>query len=324
MRLQIPVAAALAFATLLHPAGAGAESAEKPDRRVKVVVHGGSVSAYGLGGYGQWLPAACKQIDVVNTSKARLSAAALRARFVSQVLGSASIEPKTQETWLLFLGGLNSINSPELTNFDVARTFELAHKAGFRTMGLTIGPWGSEGDSRWKEAEGLVWFAKTQKAVDFVMGRLTPVEAFGERAAEQSSYRPGQLPDVAIELWDSSLRAQNAPLRPRQQIEPSVKRSRWVKSQLAGLDESAREQALEDWIARAAALPQWFLRPELIGSDPVHPNSEGHKQIARTICDRAPASWGCDCSVYDGLVWHEGLRKPIACSESSSPRCSST
>jgi hypothetical protein len=314
MRFLVPLSFALVVSLT---AGARAEqsdasSAADSPQPVQLVVHGGSVSAYRQGGYAQWLPAACKNIEVKSVAQEKLSAAALRHRFVTHVLRSASIDAKSRETWLVFLGGLNSINSPEWTNLEVSKTLELAHGAGFRTLALTFNPWGSEGDTRWRGGSGLEWFAKTQLGVDFLLGRLTPAEAFGEAAATETSYRPGQLPEIAIDLWDSALRNRNAPLRARNSVDHLVRGSSWVKARLKGLEGPEREAALEDWITRARALPQWFLRPELIGSDPVHPNSEGHKEIARAICARAPASWGCnDCSAYDGLVWHDGLKKPV-------------
>ena len=93
---------------------------------VKVVVLGGSVSAYGLGGYAQWLPAACKRVEVKNVAKAKLGAAALRERFDAQVVRNKKLDVKAHETWLVFLGGLNSIGTPEMTNVDIAKTFRAA------------------------------------------------------------------------------------------------------------------------------------------------------------------------------------------------------
>jgi hypothetical protein len=305
MRISVLLCAAI---TALLAGEARAEEAH--GNAVKVVVHGGSVSAFRRGGYSQWLPAACRHVEVDNLAQEKLGAKALRARF-AQWLHPRKLDAKSRETWLVFLGGVNSIGLPESTNLEVARTFELAHDAGIRTMGLTITPWGSERDTRWKGAAGLVWFAKSQKAVDFMMGRLTPLDAFGQNAETRSTYLPGQLPEIAIDLWDSFLRHRSAPARPHKAVAQPVRSSSWVQSKLDGLDGAAREAALEDWTLRAAKLPQWFLRPELIGSDPVHPNSEGHKQIARAICRKAPPSWGCDCRVYDGLVWDAEKRNPV-------------
>ena len=307
MRLQL-IAAAVLGTLLAGPARAA--DADAGAKAVKVVVHGGSVSAFRRGGYGQWLAATCAAVDVQNIAKEKLGASALRQRF-SDFLRSPSVMPNTQETWLVFLGGANSIGLPELTNLEVARTFKLAHDARFRTMGLTLTPWGSDGDVRWRATTGLEWFAKSQKAVDFVMGRLTPAEAFGAGPKAPKSYLPGHRPEIAVDLWDAALRQRSAALRLRKDVESPVRKSAWVKDRLRGLEGEAREAALEELIVRATELPRWFLRKELIGSDPVHPNSEGHKEIARAICKRAPVSWRCDCSAYDSLVWHEGKRKPV-------------
>jgi hypothetical protein len=304
MRLWVLVAAALAVLS----GEARAEGAR--ERGVKLVVHGGSVSAFRHGGYGQWLPAACSNVHVDNIAREKLGSRELRIRF-AEMLRSGRLHPKRQESWLVYLGGMNSLGSTESTNFEIASTFKLAHEAGFRTMGLTITPWGSERDGRWRGASGLEWFAKTQQAVDFVMGRLSPAEAFGSRASNQSDYLPGQLPDIAVDLWDFSLRDRAASSRPTEAVERLVRSSSWVRSQLAGLEGEARESALDAWVHRAAALPQWFLRAELIGSDPVHPNSQGHKQIAEAVCSKAPPSWSCDCSAFDGLTWDPGKRKPV-------------
>ncbi|MCC6623841.1 MAG: hypothetical protein IT385_21460 [Deltaproteobacteria bacterium] len=281
------------------------------DKPVKVIVLGGSVSAYGLGGYSQWLPSACARIEVKNIAKAKLGASALKDRFVAQVLKNKKVDPKAAETWLLFLGGLNSIGMPEQTNVDVAATLRMAFEAGFRTMGITVNPWGSEGDHRWKGAGGLAYAEHTKKAVDFVMGRLTPEQAFGKAGEGRTAYLPGELPEIGVDLWDSPLRHKDAAPRAEKPTLHSVKTSAWVKQRLKDLDGEAREQALASFVTAARELPRWFMRPELIGFDAIHPNAAGHKEIARQICLRAPASWGCSCDVFDGLAWDPRARKPV-------------
>ncbi|MFO0748688.1 MAG: hypothetical protein U1F43_23950 [Myxococcota bacterium] len=305
----LAVALTLTSAHADEPRGTWAfTDASKP---VKVVVLGGSVSEYGLGGYAQWLPAACGRIEVHNAAKARLGAAALKERFVAQILKNRKVDPKAQETWLVFLGGLNSVGTPELTNVDVAKTFKMAHDAGMRTMGLTINPWGSDGDHRWKGADGLAYQAHTQKTVDFVMGRLTPAQAFGKAGEGKAQFEAGQLPDVGVDLWDSVRRDREAPLRTEKAMARSAKLSPWVKKQLAGLDEQARQAAFDGYVQRAMRLPQWYMKPEFVAFDPVHPNAAGHKEIARMVCQKAPPSWGCDCAVFDGLAWDRRARKPV-------------
>jgi len=281
------------------------------DKPVKVVVLGGSVSAYGLGGYSQWLPAICQHIEVHNAAKAKLGAAALKERFIAQVLQNRRFDAKVAETWLVFLGGLNSVGTPELTNIDVSKTFRLAHEAGMKTMGLTVNPWGSDDDSRWQGARALEYLEHTQKTVDFVLGRLTPVQAFGKSAAQQAAFEPGQLPDIAVDLWDGVLRDRSAPPRTENSALHAVKTSAWVKKKLAGLDGEAKESALTGYVKQAMSIPSWFMRKDFVGFDPVHPNATGHKEIARAVCHKAPPSWGCDCAALDGLVWNPHARKPL-------------
>lgn len=278
---------------------------------VKVVVLGGSVSAYGLGGYAQWIPSACTRIEVHNAAKQKLGAAALKERFIAQVLKNKKLDAKAAETWLVFLGGLNSVGTPELTNVDVAKTFKLAHDAGMKTMGLTINPWGSEDDHRWKGAEGLAYLSHTKKTVDFVLGRLTPAEAFGKAGEGLASFEPGQLPDVGVDLWDGALRDRDAALRSEKAMTHSAKTSKWVKKKLTGLDGDARAAALAGYVQDAMRIPTWFMKPALVGFDPVHPNASGHKEIAKAICQKAPPSWGCDCAVFDGLTWNWKTKKPV-------------
>lgn len=281
------------------------------DKPVKVVVLGGSVSAYGLGGYAQWLPWACGRIEVKNVAKEKLGASALKQRFVAQVLKNKKVDPKAQETWLVFLGGLNSVGTPEAANVDVARTFQLAHDAGLHTMGLTINPWGSEDDRRWKGVDGIAYWEHTQKAVDFVMGRLTPEQAFGKAAAGRASYAPGELPDVGVDVWDGALRNRDAKPRTEKAMTHSAKVSKWLRARLAGLEGAARDAAFAGYVQQAMKLPQWFMRPEYVAFDPVHPNAAGHKEIARAVCAKAPPSWGCDCKVFDSLAWDIRHRKAI-------------
>jgi len=311
---------ACAVLVALAWAGAGAARADEPrgtwafrdaDKPVKVIVLGGSVAAYGQGGFSQWLPTACARIEVDNIAKAKLGAAALKDRFVAQVLKNKRVDPKAHETWLVFLGGLNSIGMPEQTNVDVAATLVLASRAGFRTMGVTVNPWGSEGDHRWKGAGGLAYAEHSKKAVDFLMGRLTPEQAFGKAAAGRAAFEPGELPEIAVDLWDSPLRHADAPLRAEKPTVHSVKTSAWVKQRLKGLEGEAKDLAFAGFVSAARELPRWFMRPELVGFDAIHPNASGHKVIAKQICLAAPASWGCDCAVYDKLAWDPRARKPV-------------
>lgn len=279
-----------------------------PAHPVKVVVLGGSVSAYGQGGYAQWLPAVCKNVELVNRAKEKLNASELRERFKTDVLkdpvlGVKGLVKAGTEVWLVFLGGLNSVANPEATNLDVAKTFKAAHEAGLKTMGLTINPWGSEKDRRWQGPEGIAYLEYTQRTVDFVMGRLTPVQAFGKAAGGRAAFDPGEQPDVAVDIWDSNLRDREAPLRDRAKTERLAQRSKWVKARLKDVPEGERGAALEAIVTQAISLPRLFMRPDFVAFDPIHPNAEGHREIAKLMCQKAPASWGCDCATFERFAW---------------------
>jgi len=284
---------------------------------VKVIVLGGSVSAYPAGGYAQWLPNICTKIEVQNRAKEKLGAAELRQRFIAQVLKNRRLDLKSSgEPWLVFLGGMNSVGSPESTNLEVGKTLELARNAGLKTMALTLNPWGAEDDRRWQGVDGLAYFEHTQKTVDFLLGRLTPTQAFGaanvKALTDPTRFAPGQLPDVAIDLWSSRLRHVDAPLRDTSRLERAAKSSKLVKARLSGLAEPERAEKLRALIQKAAELPRWFMKPEFIGFDPIHPNAQGHKEIARGICEAAPASWGCECGRLDRLAWDRRRNQPAA------------
>ena len=41
---------------------------------------------------------------------------------------------------------------------------------------------------------------------------------------------------------------------------------------------------------------EYIKKKELRAFDHIHPNAEGHLLLAKTICPKAPESWGCDCT----------------------------
>lgn len=285
------------------------------DKPTKVVVVGGSVSAYPAGSFSQWLPSACDKIEVVNRGQAKLGAFELRQRFIAQVLKNRRVD-KNAELWLIFLGGLNSVGDPDKTNLEVGKTMRTAKEAGLSTMLVSINPWGAETDRRWKGVEGLAYWEHTQKTVDFGMGRLTPAQALGRHAAELSDGGDGQrwvsgaLPDIAIDLWDSPMRHRDAAPRDPTKLEREAKRSTWLKKRLAtATDPEAERSRL---MGLALELPRWFMRPELMAFDAIHPNAEGHKLIAQAICKKAPPSWGCHCERLDSLAWDRRTNTPKA------------
>lgn len=291
------------------------QDASKP---TKLVVVGGSVAAYEAGSFGQWLSHVCAKVEVVNRAKAKLGAFELRQRFIAQVLKNRRVDPKAHETWLLFLGGLNSVGTPEKTNLEVGKALQAAKDAGLKTVGISINPWGAESDHRWQGVDGLAYFEHTQKTVDFLLGRLTPAEAFGKDASNfvdpraPNSYQSGILPDIGVDVWDATLRDRDAKPRDRDKLLKTAKRSGWVKKRLALVPEAERAAKLQALVDQAAALPQWYMKPHFHAFDPIHPNGSGHKEIARAICAKAPASWGCDCKRFDALEWDRRTNAPKA------------
>ena len=324
-RSTCALAGALAL-SLLAPPALGAEGDERaprpippetvgtwrfkdPERLVKAVIVGGSVTAWSRGNFGQFLQAACPRVEIVNRGKARLGARKLRERFDKQVLRNRRLDRAAlDELWLIFHGGLNSIGDPEGTNRFVADTLRHAHEHGIGTIALSLGPWGADYDRRWKGAGGLEYQARTRRAVDFVMGRLAPRDAFGSRA-RGDSYEPGELPDIAVDLYDSSLRDREATLRDQAATERAVTRSGWVRERLRLVAEADRDQARSVWIQRAREIPRWYLRPALRAFDHIHPNLEGHRAIAVTTCPTLPSSWGCDCAAISAMRWDRQARR---------------
>jgi hypothetical protein len=278
------------------------------DRPVKAVIVGGSVSAWPRGGYGQFLQAACSRVEIVNRGKARLGAKALRRRLTSQVFKNRRIDLGGHEaTWLIFHGGLNSISTPLATNRQVARALKAAHDKGMKTIGLTVGPWGSEGDKRWRRAGGLRYRAWTALSVEFLMGRLSAEEAFGPSRAG-SDYAEGERPDVAVDIYDSLLRDAEAPLRENARMARFVKIDDWVKRTLKGVEGEERQARLATFTEEALGLPRWYMKRELHAFDHVHPGIDGHRVIAQTMCPKLPEAWGCACDTLPTLVWDRKAR----------------
>ena len=267
-------------------------------RPVKAVVVGGSIAAFPGAGFGAQLEEVCSNLEVTSIAKARLSAAAIAQRFNSLVLGNRKLfDRDTRERWVLIQGGLNSVGNPTRTNADLLELFRMAHRAGIRVFALSLSPWGRESDAdRWAGINGIGRQNNTQRAVDFVMGRLTPVQALGRHAAGQKDWKQGDLPDAAVDLYDSDLRDRDAPLRPEAPLREALDRDPVMTRMWSALP-VGEQRAKQDAILRQAReIPRWYLRPELQSFDHIHPNRDGHRIIALEVCRKAPASWGCDCT----------------------------
>ena len=259
--LGLMTCGSMSWASPITPETVGRWQYKDASRPVKIVVIGGSVSAWPRGGFSQFIQKACARVEVKNRGKARIGGRQLRERFTKQVLKNRRVDPDAYEgMWLVFLGGLNSVGTPEMTNRDVSRIFRSAHDAGIHTMGLTLTPWGSERDKRrWAGAKGLAYQKKTRLAVDYMMGRLTPTQALGRyaRGRESADWLPGELPDVSVELYDSSLRDAAAPLRDETRSRRSVMRVPSLRKQLRALPEPEQEPWLSETLERVREIPRW-------------------------------------------------------------------
>jgi hypothetical protein len=267
---------------------------------VKVVVVAGSIGAFPRWSYADRLEAWCSSVEVENLSKSGLGAWALKQRFREQVLKNRRLASSVPgELWLLFGGGLNSVGMPERTNRWVRDLFVLAHRAGLGVVALTVTPWGDEKDRRWRGASGLHYWKSTRKVVDFILGRLSPHEALGRevrrRPEPEAPWQPEELPDVAIDLYDSDLRQRAAKPRDLAAMVSALSSDPRWQGDHRNLDPDRRANALQDDARRATQIPRWYLRPELRGFDHIHPNREGHLLMAQLMCPSLPESWGCRC-----------------------------
>lgn len=272
------------------------------DKPVKVVVLAGSIGAWPRQPYAEQIEMLCANVEVRNISKTGLGAWALKQRFEQQVLDNGYLRwnVEGQEHWLVFGGGLNSVGNPRSTNHHMRRLFELAHRRGMKVVGLTLTPWGDDRDKRWRGIEGLKSRRTTQQVVDFIMGRLTPEQALGALASKRrvpadAPWDPTELPDVAIDLYDSPLRDHDAEPRDLDQMRTLLAKSKEWQRAHDELDELQRQTKLEVDALEAAELPRWYMRPELRSFDHIHPNADGHRLMAETMCPSLPESWGCAC-----------------------------
>lgn len=311
--VQAVVAALLVTLVASSPSTARAERGTwrfKDDTRpIKAVVVGGSVTAWPRGNFGHFLEAACPRVEIALKGKARLGSRALAQRVKDMVIRNYRVKvDEYEEAWLIFQSGLNSIGTPEMVNRDQAAVFEMAHEHGMKVVGLTVGPWGAEHDGRrWAWTHGLTYAGYTRMTVDFVLGRLTPEQALGRYAKDRQSpdWTPAERPDIAVDLYyDSPLRDKDAELRDEERTRRFVQRDRAVRAELKALpDDAAREARLAELVAQVREIPRWYMKQDLHAFDHIHPNMEGHRLMAETICPKLPASWSCDCGAIASMEW---------------------
>jgi len=280
---------------------------KKADRPIKVINLGGSVAAWQRGSYSQFLEAACGRVEIVNRAKARIGARQLKERFVKQVLRNRRVAPeKAEEMWLVFQGGLNSLSTPYLTNRHIRDIFLRAHGAGIKTLGITLGPWGNA--KRWRAADGLDAMRRTGLVVDYMMGRLKPVEALERHAKGRETWEPGELPTVAVDMFQSALRDSDAAPLADKRMRHRLRYDKRITAELKRLPKPMRDSALDQLEADARALSKQFMKPSFMAFDSIHPNMEGHRVMAKTICPKLPQSWGCSCEAIGKMVWDVKVR----------------
>lgn len=278
----------------------------RDDKPVKVVVVAGSIGAWPKEPYAEHIEKMCNNVEVRNISQVGQGAWALKKRYRTQVLDNRRIalRDEAQEHWLVYGGGLNSVGTPKSTNKHMRDLFVLAHAKGVQVVALTLTPWGDLGDRKWRGFEGLERRRVTQQVVDYTMGRLTPEAAFGEYGRKRpggtvAPWDPIEQPDVAIDLYDSALRDREAAAIDFETVKATLAKDKRWKAARAGLDEEARALQLDLDAATLSELPRWFLRQDLRSFDHIHPNADGHRIMAETMCPSLPASWGCACAPAD-------------------------
>jgi hypothetical protein len=285
------------------------------DRPVKAVAIGDSIAAYTQGSFVAFLQAACPHLEVVNLAKPMIGADAIRERLIRYVLRNPRINlHNTPEVWMIYQGGVNSVEDPALTNHYIRWTFVDAHRAGLNIMAMSLLPWGSEHDRRWRETHGLKTWSSTRHVVDFVMGRLSPTEALGPYTKNHPArWQAEELPDIAVDVYDSPLRDRDAPLRQFPDVRTMVRQSPWIQAQLHGRSEVEQEEQINAYVRQTLALPRWFLRERFQAFDHFHPNHEGHRLVAQLACDKAPETWGCHCGAIRDMRWNpqKGGLEPI-------------
>lgn len=271
-------------------------------RRVKVVLLAGSIGAFQDEPYGRLIHEWCDEAEVRNLSRVGYGAFQLHQVWTDEVLRNPRypLGADGLELWVWWNGGLNSAASANRTNRYIRRIFTEAHRRDIRVVGMTLTPWGAlEDERRWGGARALDTLRNTRRIVDFVMGRAAPRDALGsfvtDRESPDAAWTPAELADVRIDLFDSSLRHADAPLRDAAEMRRTLDRDARYRQQLRDLDDAARARRMDADSRVLSELPRWFLRPELRGFDAVHPNRDGHRAIARLACPQLPASWGCDC-----------------------------
>ncbi|MFT5429404.1 MAG: hypothetical protein ACI9OJ_000074 [Myxococcota bacterium] len=269
------------------------------DKPVKVLLLSSSLGRFRFGSFAQYLERVCPATEFASRTKHAVNTRWMIETFRKDVLRPRSVDTRQGEHWLLYQGGLNSVSTPKRTVADMVRLFRMAHRAGFKVLAIGVTPWGKNDDSRFDGFEGLRRHDKTRHLADFVAGRLTPQRALRARRAKQRDgpkWLIGELPDIGVDVLDTTLRNKKADLRPAKPLIRQWKHTRWVQRRYPDMERAVR---------RARAVPRWFPNPEQ-SWDHVHLDFRGHRTIAKTTCGRLPATWRCDCKALDSYRWQRG------------------
>lgn len=273
------------------------------DKPIKVTLLAGSVGAYQRGNYAKRLAGVCSNVELKNISKTGLGAFPLKRHFKRQVLENRhlNVRNRDDEQWLIIHSGLNSIGMPRSTNHHLKNIVVLAKMAGMKVVALSPTPWGSSGSSSFKGLEGLQRRDATQLVTDFILGKLSPVQALGSHADKrpagaEAGWVDLETPDVRVDLYDSQLRDAESKPRDVEKMKTLLQKDRTWKKDHEAMDEVQHAAWLQTDAERAATVPQWFMKPDLRAFDHIHPNKNGHLIIAETVCPSLPSNWGCDCS----------------------------
>ena len=277
---------------------------QKADKPVKVVVIAGSIGAYAKDPYHERLEGVCSAIEVKNLSKTGIGAFAMKQRFRDEVLKNPKVDPEkaagSEEHWVMLSAGMNNLYAPQTANHHMKNLMVLAHMAKWKVVAFTPTPWGSDKDKKHDGLDGLRRLDATKLVADFLLGRLKPQEALGDKASQRpagatGAWDPLEVPDLAVDLHDSDLRDKGAALRDQAKLRAALEKDRtWMRAHEAD-DEATRSAALDADAKRAAEVPQWFMTPKLLAFDNLHPNTDGHRIMAKTICPKLPKSWSCSC-----------------------------
>lgn len=261
---------------------------------VQAVVLGGSISAYGPGGYPDYLSAVCPGLAVVNLSTSSIGARALRRRFDELVVRNRALgaAPEGVERWLLLAGTLNSVGNPRVVEAQFQRLQRAAHRAGWKVLALGPTPWGSDGHPYWKGTKGL----DTAQATRTVDAFLQLVSADPD------------TPDLAVSFLDSPLRHADAPLRSEAAARRALQGDGRRRRALRKLPPEQREGRTAELLQAIRELPRSYLRPELRAFDAIHPNERGHRLMAGMACAALPPAARCDCGSIERWAWDRSRR----------------